>query len=404
MRGPSAVALNHRATQHRRLRALHLFWRRRTSAALSLKAAANLFGSSRGTDRDAYSRTWRRSRRALRGTLLFGNGRRTLHQGDTPRCSLYFLPPYYDSLPTILPVASPHSNVASLNNVASPSLPTVASPSLPIIASPSVPSVALPSSSPSPSIPSRRRLWWVHERERGLLRDRAFCEAPSFQFFLPVGPSALAPNALAPNALAPNALAPNALAPCALAPYALAPNALAPCALAPWALAPCALAPYALAPCALAPYALAPCALAPNALAPCALAPCALAPCALAPCALAPCALAPCALAPCALAPYALAPCVDLVPKLLHYHFCSLSFLLQVMPSVHANVVYFIRDALDSSFKPHVALAPCCGALAPCCGALAPCCGALAPCCGALAPCCGALAPCCGALAPYITH
>ncbi|CAI5458301.1 unnamed protein product [Closterium sp. Yama58-4] len=236
-------------------------------------------------------------------------------------------------------VASPHSNVASLNTVASPSLPTVASPSLPIIASPSVPSVALPSSSPSPSIPSRRRLWWVHERERGLLRDRAFCEAPSFQFFLPVGPSALAPNALAPNALAPNALAPNALAPCALAPCALAPNALAPCALAP-----CALAPWALAPCALAPWALAPCALAPYALAPCALAPYALAPCA----------LAPNELAPCALAPYALAPCVDLVPKLLHYHFCSLSFLLQVMPSVHADVVYFIRDALDSSFKPHV--------------------------------------------------
>ncbi|CAI5483435.1 unnamed protein product [Closterium sp. Yama58-4] len=150
------------------------------------------------------------------------------------------------------------------------------------------------------------------------------------------------------------ALAPNALAPCALAPNALAPCALAPCALAPNALAPCALAPNALAPCALAPCALAPCALAPCALTPCALAPCALAPFALAPCALAPYALAPSALAPNALAPCALAPCVNLVPKLLHYHFCSLSFLLQMMPSVHADVVYFILDALDSSFKPHV--------------------------------------------------
>ncbi|CAI5525462.1 unnamed protein product [Closterium sp. Naga37s-1] len=89
------------------------------------------------------------------------------------------------------------------------------------------------------SLPSRCRLWWVHERECGFLPDRAlFSEAPLSQHCAPIG--FLFSIALAPCALAPCALGPCALAPCALAPdarwrlartgalRALAPNTLAP--------------------------------------------------------------------------------------------------------------------------------------------------------------------------------
>ncbi|CAI5994002.1 unnamed protein product [Closterium sp. NIES-65] len=215
---------------------------------------------------------------------------------------------------------TPHHSLSLPPRRLSPFLFAVASPSLPAVA--------------SGGCTSASAGWCTTAR---FVRPRRLSSlAPNALAPCALAPNALAPNALAPNALAPYALAPNALAPSALAPCVLAPCALAPCALAPslCTLAPCALEPCALAPNALARNALAPSALAPNALAPNALAPNTLAPCTLAPCALAPNALAPCTLAPCALAPNALATCVDLVQKNVCYHFCSLSFLLQVMHSV----------------------------------------------------------------------